>query len=244
TVSLVLGALLLFTPWRRIGRFFVVLAALGALVIAYSPLGEWLLEPLETRFATPERVPADVAGIIVLGGAIDTRQTIQFGQVTLNGRAERIMAFVELARRFPAAKLVYSGGAGDTDTVAQSEAALAKPLLITLGIPEARLTLETKARDTHENAILTYNLVKPAQSERWIVITSAAHMPRAVGAFRRAGWNVIPYPVDYRRLGGSEDTFGLNLSRGFNLLNVALREWLSLVHYYAAGRSERFFPAR
>jgi len=243
TGLLVLGVLLLFTRWRRTGRFLALLAALLALFIAYAQPGQWLMAPLEERFAAPVPLPAKVAGIVVLGGAIDTRQTNRFGQVTLNGRAERVTAFVDLAKRYPEAKLVYSGGAGLIMEEEKSEAEHAKPLLVMLGVPEARLILETKSRDTYENAVFTRALVKPAPDEVWIIVTSANHMPRAMGTFRALGWNVIPFPVDYRRLGEGDEAFGRNLGRGLDLLNISLREWLSLAHYYVSGRIDRLLPA-
>jgi uncharacterized SAM-binding protein YcdF (DUF218 family) len=110
-------------------------------------------------------------------------------------------------------------------------------------VPEARLILETKSRDTYENALLTRDLVKPAAGEVWILVTSANHMPRAMGTFKKLGWTVIPYPVDYRRLGEGDEAFGRNLGRGLNLLTIALREWLSLAHYYFAGRIDQMLPA-
>jgi uncharacterized SAM-binding protein YcdF (DUF218 family) len=240
---LVLGVLLLFTRWKRTGRLFTVLAALLALFIAYAQPGVWLMAPLEERFAAPKDMPAKVAGIVVLGGAIDTRQSNRFGDVALNGRAERITGFVTLAKRYPEAKLVYSGGAGLIMEEEKSEAEHAKPLLVALGVAEARLILETKSRDTHENALFTRELVKPAPGEVWILVTSAAHMPRAMGTFRKLGWTVIPYPVDFRRLGEGDEAFGRNLGRGLNLLNISLREWLSLAHYSMSGRIDRLLPA-
>ncbi len=239
----VFGVLLLFTRWRRSGRLLTALAALLALFIAFLQPGAWLMAALEERFAPPTELPANVAGIIVLGGAIDTLQTGRFGQVALNGRAERVTAFVALAKRYPEAKLVYSGGAGIIVKEQTSEAELAKPLLVALGVPEARLVLETKSRDTHENALMTRDLVKLAPGEVWILVTSAAHMPRAAGTFRRIGWTVVPYPVDFRHLGEGDEAFGRNLGRGLVLLNVSLREWLSLAHYYIAGRIDRLLPA-
>lgn len=243
TGCLVLGALLLFTRWKRGARFFIVVAALLAITIGYLPVGVWVMAPLENRFPPPARLPEKVAGIVVLGGAIDTRQSGRFGQVALNGRAERVTGFVTLAKRYPEAKLVYSGGAGLLVEEALSEAEIAKPLLTALGLDTSRLILETKSRDTHENAAFTRALVKPAPGEVWVVVTSAAHMPRAIGAFRRAGWqNVVAYPVDFRRLGEGDEAFGQNLGRGLNLLNIGLREWLSLAHYYMAGHTEQLLP--
>jgi len=238
----VLGLLLLYTRWRRLGRRVLVLATLLALAIAYSPLAVWVMRPLETRFVPPATLPDTVTGILVLGGAIDTRQSNRFGQIALNGRGERITAFVALAKRYPAAKLVYSGGAGLFIEEAKSEAEHAKPLLVDLGVVESRLILETRSRDTHENAAFTRDLVKPARGETWLLVTSAAHMPRAMGAFRHAGWSVIPYPVDFRHLGEGDEGFGQNLGRGLTLLSAALREWLSLAHYRISGRTDTLLP--
>jgi uncharacterized SAM-binding protein YcdF (DUF218 family) len=242
TGLLVLGALLLFTRWKRTGRFCVVLAALSALAVAYAPVAEWAMRPLETRFRQPETLPTNVAGIVVLGGAIDTRQTNRFGQPALNGRAERIAAFVDLARRYPSAKLVYSGGSGLIQDESKSEAEVARPMLVSMGVAEQRLILETKSRDTHENAAFTRDLVKPAPGEVWILVTSASHMPRAVGTFRKAGWAVLPYPVDFRHLGEGDEAFGRNLGRGLYLLQAALRDWLSLAHYRLSGRTDSLLP--
>jgi uncharacterized SAM-binding protein YcdF (DUF218 family) len=234
---LLLGVLLLFTRWRRTGRALALAATVLALVIAYLQPGVWLMEPLEERFPAPARLPDRVAGIIVLGGVVETRQSNSIGQVSLNGRAERITAFVYLAKLYPEAKLVYSGGDG-----IKSEAENAKPLLVTLGIPEARLILETKSRDTQENAAFSRELVKPAAGETWILVTSANHMPRAMGTFRRLGWTVVAYPVDYRQV-GSDEALGSNLGGGLLLLNVSMGEWLSLAHYYIIGHIDRLLPA-
>ena len=239
---LVLGVVLLFTRWRRTGRRITVAATLLAIAIAFSPLAVWVMRPLEMRFAAPRTLPDTVDGIVVLGGAIDTRQSNSIGQVALNGRGERITAFVALAKRYPAAKLVYSGGAGLFIEEAKSEAEHAKPLLIDLGVAESRLILETRSRDTHENAAFTRDLVKPVAGETWLLVTSAAHMPRAMGAFRHAGWNITAYPVDYRHLGEGDEGFGQNLGRGLTLLSAALREWLSLAHYRLSGRTDTLLP--
>lgn len=239
---LLLGAVLLATRFRRLGGTLLVSGALAAAVIAYTPVADWLIEPLESRFASAASSDGAIAGIIVLGGAIDTAATRRRGQIALNGRGERLTAFVELAQRYPRAKLVYSGGAGESDVEADSEAAIAKPLLTAMGIAPERLTLEMRSRDTHENARFTYAMVKPAVGERWLLVTSAVHMPRSMGTFRRVGWNVIAYPVDYRGGARSEDTGSGNLAHGLTLLNAAAREWLGLLQYYAAGRMDRLLP--
>jgi uncharacterized SAM-binding protein YcdF (DUF218 family) len=232
----VLATILLFSARRRLAKILLTFTSVIVVIIAFAPLEVLLLEPLQTRFSAPS-LPNKVHGVLVLGGALDARETIRRGRVVLNNRAERITAFVELASRYPDAQLVYTGGAEPV-----SEAEVAGSFVQVLGVPASRLKLETRSRDTYENALFTYALIRPKEGEVWILITSASHMPRAVGAFRKIGWNVIPYPVDYRRLGDGDETFGRNLGRGLNLLNASLREWIGLVHYYLTDRSDRLFP--
>src|SRR5262249_52451134 len=109
-VVIILGALLLFTPWRGLGLVLLVLAALVGLAIACLPVGDWLLRPLEEQFPPLSDLPPKVDGIIMLGGAVNTVITESRNQPTVNDHAERFMAFADLARRYPNAKLVFSGG--------------------------------------------------------------------------------------------------------------------------------------
>ena len=244
TFLLLIGAFfLLFGRMQRLGRLIVLFCALFAGLVSFTPLSDWMLSSLESRFDRPHRLPDNVAGIIVLGGAIDTQQSRRYSTISINGRSERIISFVELAKRFPAAKLVYTGGSGDLANEEESEAAMAAKLLVSLGVPAERLTLEMRSRDTYENATMSLLLLKPRSEEAWLLVTSAAHMPRAMGTFRRSGWSVIAYPVDRRSFGSSEDTFGRNLAHGLGLLNLAVREWVSLAHYYVTARTSEMFPA-
>ena len=236
---LVLGAILLFTSRRALGRWLITGTALTAVTIAFAPLELILLQPLQDRFPPVTMPPDNVYGIVVLGGAVDAQESKRQGRLVLNRRSERVYASIDLARRLPNAKLAYTGGAG---VEGPSEAELVKPLLLKMGISEARIILETNARDTYENAVLTRELVKQDITKVWLLVTSASHMPRAMGAFRRTGWNVVAYPVDYRRLGEGDETFGRNFGRGLNLVTAALREWISLANYRILGKTNQLFP--
>jgi uncharacterized SAM-binding protein YcdF (DUF218 family) len=237
--ALVLGSTLLFTSRRRLGRWLVAATVLSALLVSFAPLEVLLLEPLQNRFPTAA-LPKKIDGIIVLGGAVDARESNRQGRLVLNSRAERITASIDLAQRFPDAKFAYTGGS--TGEVI-SEAELVRPLLLKMGIAETRIILETRSRDTFENAMLTRELLKADTGKTWILVTSASHMPRAMGAFRKAGWNVVAYPVDFRRLGEGDETFGRHLGRGLSLVNSTTREWIGLVHYYMVGKSDQLFPS-
>jgi uncharacterized SAM-binding protein YcdF (DUF218 family) len=104
--------------------------------------------------------------------------------------------------------------------------------------------LESRSRNTDENARFTRELVSPESNERWLLVTSAAHVPRAVGSFRRAGFEVIPYPTDYRTEGKVSDfwEFRTEPLEGINMLDAATHEWLGLIAYWLAGKSDALLP--
>jgi uncharacterized SAM-binding protein YcdF (DUF218 family) len=117
-----------------------------------------------------------------------------------------------------------------------------------MGVAKDRLILEASARDTYENAVfLKEELTKQGDlgpGKRWILITSAHHIPRAIGAFRKAGFDVEPWPVDYRTRGKADLTRPFDkVSEGLRRVDVATREWAGLLAYWLRGRSDALFPA-
>ena len=186
-VALIFGWLVLSAlRLRRLGMVLAWIGAAGLLAASFLPIDTWVLAPLENRFPAVHDMPDPIDGIIVLGGAIDPRLTAAHGMTALNNAAERITAFVALARRYPKAKLVFTGGSGSLGG-GPREADAAERLLGELGLDTARVQFERESRDTYENAIFSKRLAMPEPGERWILVTSASHMPRAVGIFRRAG---------------------------------------------------------
>lgn len=218
-----------------IGVIYLLLATL-------FPLGQLLLLPLEERFERPARIEEPIDGIIVLGGAVMTNLSFSRGEIALGDPGERVTAFLALARRYPKARLVYSGGnATFPGTPRGTEAGVMRRFLRDQGLSLSRIVFEDRSRTTWENAVFSRAIVKPAAHERWLLVTSASHMPRAVGAFRQCGFPVIPYPVDYRTPGFVSFT-DLNLLGRLSELDVALKEWAGLVAYYLLGRSTSLLP--
>ena len=159
------------------------------------------------RIAFPQP-PANLPppyGVVVLGGAIDDDISRARGQTTFDEGAERLTEAAILARRFPSARIVYSGGSNSLLGRPSSEAEDARRLLVAMGVDSQRITLETRSRNTDENARFTAALVHPESDQTWLVVTSAYHMPRAMGLFRKAGFAAIADPVDYRTEGGRSD---------------------------------------
>jgi len=244
-LGLLVGFLGLFSPWRRLRAFakwVLGLTAGTALIISILPIGSWLMTPLEERFPRLADPPAQVDGIIVLGGALNLRRAADRGGTPLGGYAERITVFVELAQRYPDAKLVFTGGSGLLLDQVHREADYTSQLLAVLGVAPERVVYERDSRNTHENAVNSAAIVTPQPGEVWLLVTSAFHMPRSVGAFRQVGWPVIAYPVNYKT--GPTDTRRLNFNfiGGLSLLSDGLHEWIGLLVYRWLDRTTAVFP--
>ena len=243
------GAILIWTGWARWGRRFVTVGAILLLLAGLSPLGNALILPLENRFPRADlNTPPRPTGFILLGGAEDRLVGIARKAPTLNEAGERILETVILAERFPDAKIAFTGGDAGVLYKSDSEAAGAAQLLTALGVPRERLILEAKARDTYENAVFLkeelgkLGLLGPGT--RWVLITSAYHMPRAMAAFRAAGFDVEAWPVDYRTRGEADLTRPFDkVSEGLRRVDTATREWVGLFAYWLRGRSKVLFPA-
>lgn len=230
-------------PLRRAGRWAFGAGFAAFLLAATIPVGPWALSRLENRFPVPARLPEKVAGIIVAGGVLDPVLSASRGQVALNDAADRLFAFADLAARYPGAKLIYSAGSGSLTRQDVKEADFVLPLLARLGIGAERVLLENQSRNTHENAVFSRGIAGADGMEPWILVTSAFHMPRAVGTFRKAGWTVVPYPTDFNY--GPAPTFGVGFSprSGLSKLSAASHEWIGLAAYRLSGRSDALFPA-
>ncbi len=242
-IAALLGALFSRGPFGRIAQAVAVGSILAMLAAATPPLGSILIGPLEDRFPLP---PADLRppdGIIVLGGAINGEASKARGQ-TIFDEGERMTEAVMLANRYPKARVIFTGGNGFLIfSEVATEAPQARKFMSDLGIDPARVTLEDKSRNTEENARFTAELVRPEPSERWLLVTSAWHMPRSMGLFEKAGFNVIAYPVAYRTWGsGKALPWDFDPARNLRTFEIAMREWIGLAAYRATGRIDHLFP--
>ena len=237
------GVVMLLTPWRRAGFWLATMSMVVLAVLGLLPIGNALLLPLEDRFPAWQAEGAAPAGIVVLGGAITPDVSAARHEVALNEAAERLTAAAALARHYPEARIIYSGGSGALIYGEGNEAPLALALLESLGVAAERIALEDRSRNTIENAIFSKTIAQPKPGQRWLLVTSAYHMPRAVGAFRSAQFPVEPYPVDWRTR-GKEDVFRLfaTLGDGLRRTDTAVHEWVGLFAYWVSGKSSELFP--
>jgi uncharacterized SAM-binding protein YcdF (DUF218 family) len=239
-----LGVIALLLAWRRIAAAAMLLAFLVLFLSAWTTLGALLLQPLEDRFARPAEIPADVAGIIVLGGGFEGAVNAARGGYEMNSAGDRFVETAVLARRLPGAKVVVTGGSGALLLTGEPDGDIAPRLLEALGVARNRMVLENQSRNTEENARFTREILQPDSGQNWLLVTSAFHMPRSMALFRKAGFEVIAWPVDYRTAG----TEGPGLARdnaidSLENTTLAIREWLGLAAYWMTGRIDSLLPS-
>lgn len=228
--------------WQRISRSLLAACALLLLLIGFFPVGEWLIAPLENRFTTNSALPSDVDGIVLLGGAISPLMSNIWQQPEVGSAADRLTNFLYLARLYPNAQLVFTGGSGSVTEQEFKEAEMAQILFDQLGLAERAIIFESESRNTSENANNSKELVTPEIDENWLLITSAFHMPRSIGVFCQEQWIVQPYPVDHYSQKGNLLRLHFSFSENLSVLKIAVREWVGLLAYRISGRTDRLLP--
>jgi len=228
-----LGVALMRTRFSRAGGRLLIAAVILIAVIGVLPIGSALALLLEDRFPQWDFGKVPPSGVVILGGTIDAKKSGARGQISLGEAAERITSTVEIARKYPTARVVISGG---------TESEFVGRLLESLGVQRDRITLESQSRNTAENAAFTKGIIDPKPGERWLLITSAMHMPRAIGSFRNVGFPIEAYPVDYQTA-GPQDLWSLSDPlEGIRRTNAAVHEWVGLLIYWMTGRISAPFP--
>lgn len=232
-----LAWLLLLVRLRRLAAFLLFLALAGVVLPAVSGLGDWLGHRLESMVEAPAALPDRIDGIIVLGGSVDWKTSGDTGRLSLNAAGERMAAGAALARRYPEAQLVLTGLYRDSMPADFTAAPRPHSLFAGPEFTGRKITFIGEATSTYEEGLLTLRELEPGPGENWLLVTSALHMPRAAGVFRTLGWNVIPWPVDYRSPQQPRLlSLNLNFSAQLSQLDYAVREWAALEIYRRSGR--------
>ncbi len=214
-----------------------VLAATASLLLAgWAPLPDALLRHLERQYPDPPSLPAQrYAGVVVLGGATESGYVSEgTAEPQVNGAVERMTTVLPLLRQAPDLAVVFTGGEGEYFGSGPSEADRARRFFVQMGLDPERIRFESQSRNTYENAVFTARLSGIDPQQPWILITSASHMPRAIAVFRKQGWNVTPYSVDFNAgLETPWTSYSLGISGKWN---VALHEYLGILAYRLSGR--------
>jgi uncharacterized SAM-binding protein YcdF (DUF218 family) len=241
---LILGALLSATRLVRLGHRLVTAAIVLLVICGFSPLGNLLLYPLESRFPACATSSGTPDGIIVLGGPIDADLSAAHETPVVRSAPDRMLVAAAMARRHPTARIIFTGGSSNLLSNDAREADYAAAIFESLGVDKARLVMERTSRNTYENAVFTKALAQPKQGEHWLLVTSAYHMPRSIGLFRKAGFAVEACPVDWRVGTSWRDLLSFTpiANDGLARSDLAMREWIGLLAYWLTGRIDSLFP--
>lgn len=239
-----IGVFAVLVGRSRLGRGCIIASFFLLAICGWSPLGPAALMVLEDRFPQPV-IDGPVTGIVVLGGAVDTHISSDRRTLSMNEAGERLTATVDLSRRYPGARVFLSGGSGHIHGASKmTESEVARDILVSLGVSSQRIEMEERSRNTCENGSESAASVRPKPGELWLLVTSASHMPRAVGCFRAAGFDVTPYPVDYRTRGrGDLKRLSDAIAIGLAATDLAAHEWFGLLTYRIAGLTAELFPS-
>lgn len=246
-ILLSLAALLLWSRWRHLGIWLTSLLAASLLAVAILPIGEWLLAPLQRQFAPIDMTDGQVTGIILLSGSVvDLHISRKVGHAVPGTAVDRLVEFIRLAQAYPRALLLICGGSGNADGVQDErwdrEAPLIAEYLVRRGIARERLLVEAKSRDTFENAVFGQALARPKAADRWLLVTSAWHMPRAMAVFRALDWPVVAAPPPRPMDGQNAYQLRFNLGQGLRGVARAVHEYLGLLSYWLNGRIKTPWP--
>lgn len=236
--TLLFLGLILFARRPLLARRLIGIALALMLLIGWQPLPDLLIRHLEQQYAeiSPNTDLRGYVGMVVLGGATESGDVAQaHAQPLLIGAAERMTAPVAALLRNPHLHVVFTGGEGELLGNGLSEAERAKMFFESMGLSGRQVEYESASRTTYENAILTAKLPGVDKTQRWLLVTSAWHMPRSMPTFAKAGWNVTAYPVDFRT-GASTPRTEYSLRSGVDRWQLVLHELLGLAAYRATGR--------
>lgn len=238
--------------WKRISTVMALFASISIVTISIYPIGDHLLYPLESRFIKPDSLPENVKGIIVLGGSVELSTSNYWNSCQQNGNSERTIESFVLAQKLKDIPLIFTGGNGGFTKYKKSESDFAESLYIDLGLAKERIIVERKSRNTYENALFTKELLQSNNLQanslenkvdgKWILVTSASHMPRSVATFRKVGWDVIPYPVDFKSSPPGDRHINFHTEKNLKNLKYAIHEWIGMIAYYYSDKASEIYP--
>ena len=232
----ILAFLTLLTGRRKLAGFLSLLAGTILFVVLFTSIGAWSLQQLEARYPRPT-LATPPACMIVLGGAFDVEVTAGRGGMEMNQAADRFIEAARLARLYPEAKILVSGGDGSFSGDYKGDADLSPAYFEAMGVEPSRIIRETASRNTAENVGETRALLEANHIADCLLITSAYHMPRAKALFDQAGMATVPWPSDYRSSGRVELRLDFTQpSLNAQLASAAAREWGAIFAARLMGR--------
>jgi uncharacterized SAM-binding protein YcdF (DUF218 family) len=216
--------------WRR---FAPLAAAVLTLVLSHELVSNALVRSLEAPPIRTYRSDVTYDAVVLLGGVIDERASQTYGERALNESVERLTTTYDLLRTDKARFAIVSGASEPREGIDVVEANALRDQLVAWGIASERVIVEDKAKNTRENAVESARIVRERGFDHVVIVTSAFHMPRALGCFRAVGLDVDTLPVDFR--GHERWTTWLPRARYLDDSTMAIREWTGRAVYRIRG---------
>ena len=229
---LMLAGLILLRRHRNTGRTLVAAGIILLYGLSLNPVADRLIRPLEAHYRPIPEGPVMADTIVVLGGGARDLSWVPKEPEPSEGSLERLVGALQLARRHHL-PLVITGGSGEPVPGSVREADAMAAAAIRLGFPAKDIVIENRSRNTWENAEAIQKLLP---GKTIILVTSAFHMRRSVGMFKKQGFSVLPAPVGYRsqtRHGSFTDY--IPQATTLETSSTAIAEHLSLVWYRMTG---------
>jgi len=239
--NIFLTIILFYSGFKKLSKYIFLINFIFILLISFFPIGNYLIHKIEKEYHSFKIVPAHVDGILILGGATNPLMFKEYGQTSLNGSAERLVESVEIIKKFKKAKVIFSGGSGVLNRPDLGHSQAAKYFYEKIGLDTNRIIFEDNSRNTYENILFSKKIANPKFNEKWILITSASHMKRALLIAENQNWNITPYAVDFKTIKKFNTKLNFQLLSNLNLFNEASHEWLGLISYYLMGRTSKIF---
>ena len=229
----------LFLKKNKLTYFFLSLFLIVLVSFGIFPVGKYLIYKLEKNYHNAIILPDKVDGLLILGGATNPFLSDEFNQINLNGSVERLVESITLIKKYTEAKIIFTGGSGSINKPKMDHARIAKQFFVQIGLDTDKIIFENKSRNTYENVLYSKNIAKPKKNEKWIVITSAFHMNRAIFIGEKNDWTLIPYAVDFTHPKKFKFKPNLSLLNNLNQMQRGSHEWIGLMAYYLMGRTSR-----
>lgn len=221
--------------WDKLARVAGAGVVLFVL-LGFLPVGPNLIVYLEKQYGNTVPPPYDITGIVVLGGVINGERSDIHQQISLNEYAERITEMIRLSHIYPQARIIFSGGSGEFSKGSPKESEKVRTLLKDMDINTSRFEYDGQSRNTYENMVESAKIAHPQAGDKWLLVTSAFHLPRAMAIFKKAGWDVIPYPAGYLEDGTYSWWPTLDVLGNFYKLQVATKEIVGIIAYSLTGK--------
>ena len=240
---LLIGIIFHFFNKKKLYKIINIITLILFILIVILPTGPYLFWKLENSYSIPRTFPHDIDGILILGGGVNEDLTYQHQQMSLNENVERLTESIDLMRRFPNAKIVFSGGVATLSKQKLTGIDVAKMFYNRMGVDINRIIFENKSRNTYENFAFSKKFIDNKNNEKWLLVTSAFHMKRVMNVAEKLKLNFISYPVDFS-IGKNfslEPWYAQNYPTNMNHFQIAMHEYVGLIAYYIAGKSSKIY---